>query len=109
MQSTNERQSNSLLWKILTVLLGAGIIWWVFFRPVTIDCYSSPSMARWTEMRVELFLLDEALTAYQAVHGSFPETLDELLEPVDFIPEYVIRTTTPLHDPWGRPYMYGGE
>ena len=56
---------------------------------------------RKTTVQMELRKIQDAIDAYEAAKGSYPETLTELVRPADGGAPFL---TGNLLDPWGHPY-----
>jgi len=48
-------------------------------------------------------MLEKAIGAHKLSHGDFPQSLEELAQPLDGKPAAV--KAEQLMDPWGRPYV----
>jgi len=63
------------------------------------------AQARVDRAKLDIKKLETAISSFNAKHGQYPETLQQLTQPDEFGNNPVL-SAQDLLDPWGRPYNY---
>lgn len=66
----------------------------------------APDQDREALARSDLATIVEALEAYHAVNGDYPDSLTPLVRPDEHGNHFLPGGTPTTFDPWGRPYVY---
>ncbi len=82
---------------ILVVLAGAAV-------PIYLSYLEDSRVDR---ARLDVKSIEGAVDAYYTKYGSYPNSLNDLVQPMDGVRPYLDANT--LMDPWGNPYQYNPQ